>query len=511
MSDMESVFDPTNIITHIVPVKWGEDPIFVFCHARSGSTVTRFALDAHPVLACGPETNSAPMCGNLVTFLSMIVGAPLSPNRGDTPPFIPDAAVEELRIAINRWLGIYLARRGKTRYAEKSLGAAQYAWLIKRIWPKAKFICLYRHPMDVIKSAIEASPWGFRGYGFENYIAASPGNIVHAMALFWMEQTSIIMAAEAMFPDDCYRLRYESLVADPEGETVRMFAFLGLEPVPGISESMFSAERERFGPSDYKIWQTKKVETDSVGRGWTLPVGMIGAQVRARIIQMCLELGYLPPDDNWGRANQPADMRVAVPAQAPAPAVEKPDSADGAGAGAVALAEAPAGVLPDPAFGAVLRDTLAAGVPSLREDFFVRWGTHTAETFDVVATPDGAGPVARWRVDLSARTVTAVESARPTAHSGGDNADENDDDGLDWDVIATAECWEEIISGGLNMSVAVRKNDVRYAQTSDAGLNAPDARVGMLGEILGLASWGQARENLITQQQSQDVPEADPS
>jgi hypothetical protein len=32
------------------------DPVFVLCMARSGSTLLRFLLDAHPELACPPET-----------------------------------------------------------------------------------------------------------------------------------------------------------------------------------------------------------------------------------------------------------------------------------------------------------------------------------------------------------------------------------------------------------------------------------------------------------------------
>jgi Sulfotransferase family len=32
-------------------------PVFVLCMGRSGSTLLRFLLDAHPDLACPPETS----------------------------------------------------------------------------------------------------------------------------------------------------------------------------------------------------------------------------------------------------------------------------------------------------------------------------------------------------------------------------------------------------------------------------------------------------------------------
>jgi Sulfotransferase family len=54
------------------------DPVFVLCNGRSGSTLLRFLLDAHPDLACPPETNLPDLCAQLATEWSLIAGAPLS-------------------------------------------------------------------------------------------------------------------------------------------------------------------------------------------------------------------------------------------------------------------------------------------------------------------------------------------------------------------------------------------------------------------------------------------------
>jgi len=59
------------------------DPVFVLCNGRSGSTLLRFMLDAHPDLACPPETNLPGLCVQLATVWSLIEGAPMSANRGD--------------------------------------------------------------------------------------------------------------------------------------------------------------------------------------------------------------------------------------------------------------------------------------------------------------------------------------------------------------------------------------------------------------------------------------------
>jgi hypothetical protein len=52
------------------------DPVFVLCMGRSGSTLLRFLLDAHPELACPPETSLPALCGQLSVVWSLIEGAP---------------------------------------------------------------------------------------------------------------------------------------------------------------------------------------------------------------------------------------------------------------------------------------------------------------------------------------------------------------------------------------------------------------------------------------------------
>ena len=288
------------------------DPVFVLCNGRSGSTLLRFVLDAHPELACPPETNLPGLCVQLATVWSLIEGAPLSANRGDEPPEIPEAAIAGVRDTMDRMVGSYLTRRGKKRYCDKSLGTARYAPLLHRVYPDARFICVYRHPMDVIASGAEACPWGLNGYGFDPYIAATPGNAVMALASFWADNVQATLATEDRFADQCFRLRYEDLVADPEATAAALFEFLGVAPAPGISASCFSLARERFGPGDHKIWYTSHISTDSVGRGWSVPVAMIPPQLLGAMNELAGKLGYLTIDGAWGTTEPPEDLRMPM-------------------------------------------------------------------------------------------------------------------------------------------------------------------------------------------------------
>ncbi len=53
----------------------GDDPVFVLCAGRSGSTLLRFLLDAHPDLACPPETRLPWLARQLATAWAVIEDA----------------------------------------------------------------------------------------------------------------------------------------------------------------------------------------------------------------------------------------------------------------------------------------------------------------------------------------------------------------------------------------------------------------------------------------------------
>jgi sulfotransferase family protein len=71
------------------PARAGAEPVFVLCAGRSGSTLLRFLLDAHPELACPPETRLAAMCAQIAGVWSQLEGSPLPAKRAGGPPAIP--------------------------------------------------------------------------------------------------------------------------------------------------------------------------------------------------------------------------------------------------------------------------------------------------------------------------------------------------------------------------------------------------------------------------------------
>jgi hypothetical protein len=452
------------------------DPVFVMCNGRSGSTLLRFLLDAHPDLACPPETNLPGLCAQLATVWSLIEGAPLSANRGDEPPDIPEAAITGIRRTMDMMVGSYLTRRERQRYCDKSLGTARFADLLVRVYPRAKFLCLYRHPMDVVASGLEACPWGLNGYGFDPYIADTPGNSVLALARFWADNAGAVLAVEEKFPDRCHRLRYEDLVADPEQAAAGLFAFLGVAPAPGISNRCFSGERERFGPADYKIWRTSEVSGESVGRGWSIPAGMISPPVLATVNELTGKLGYLPVDDGWGTSAPAADLRAAVLAAGPEDSAVAPgESQQASDTGCSGDAEAAGvGTAVTGATPGLLGGQLRSGLDAV-EGKTGSWGPHAAETFVAVAVRGRAVDTDYWLVDLKAGTVAP---AGPQAQ-----------DKSDWDIVGAADVWEKVISQQLNLNVALRSCGLRYCDEADNGPVIADTRLSILADLLGIPAW----------------------
>jgi len=448
------------------PSDWGgacDDPVFVLCCGRSGSTLLRFLLDAHPDLACPPETNVPALCANSVSAWSLLTGEPIPVEPHGPPPAIPGPAIAGIRRTLDMMVGPYLARRGKKRYCDKSLGAAEHADLLLRLFPGAKFICLYRHPADVIASGIEACPWGLKGFGFDRYAADSPGNSVLALARYWADHAAAIHAAEERFPGRCHRVRYEDLVADPEAVAEGMFGFLGVSAQPGISGRCFTPERERIGRADYKIWHTSRIITDSVGRGWSIPANLIEPAVAAKVSGLAEQLGYLRMDDRWGVAEVPPDFRV---------------SADGGWAagppasGGGATQEMPRAFL-------LIGDLLQAGLFRISDRFIRQWGPCAGESFLVIATSADAGSSAHWRVDLAARTVALASGSQPA---------DGTRPGATWQVTAHAGTWERVIRGKTNLNVALRRRDLRYSSTGEAPSVAA-TRISMLADLFGITSW----------------------
>src|ERR1017187_785720 len=500
------------------PTSARPDPLFVMCEARTGSTLLRFLVDAHPDIACPSETNLPALCHELVTLWSIMTGHPV-PSRllPSQHPVLPDEVLSGLRASIDLMMSAHLERVGKTWFCDKSLGSAMHAKLLLQLYPNTKFVCLYRHPMDVIASGLEACPWGLVGYGFDPYIAATPGNSVLALARFWLERIAQIMSVEEDFPDQCLRVRYEDLVSDPDQVMSEVFRHLGIPPMPDIASRCFRSEPENLGAADYKIWYTNKITSDSVGRGWKIPANLITPPIIDGINQLLERLGYLPlPPGAGGVGVPPREVGMPAPASMPAPGsgmpsldagppapairIRMPAPAGGVGTSVPLRADAWRGTGESTLVATALRDRIGTG---LSEWALSAAGQEAsaASTFHLGVFPDesAAERPALLAVDLSEGAADIIDpftAGRQLSPAGA------------WELLGSADTWRRILDGEVNLGVALRRSEVRYraessgddraevqSEAEHTGADIPvnrvevQRRISMVSRLLGFTSW----------------------
>ncbi|HZF08188.1 MAG TPA: sulfotransferase [Thermoanaerobaculia bacterium] len=262
----------------------GPGPLFILSSARSGSTLFRILLDTHPEIYSPPELDLGRLARHLTSSIAWLEGT------HDRPPAENPAVVLRTRAILGDLLDSYAQRRGKPIWCEKSPDNANFGDLLAEVFPDARFLCLYRHALDVAHSCIETYRYGFPR-GFQEYLQKSPGDHVQAVLEYWLETTTRTTELERRLPERTFRLRYEDLVADPAGTLAPLFGFLGLAWDPALLATAFTAEHDR-GPGDPYVYFTDRIRQNSVGTGGNLPVENLPVGLKDRVQARLTELGY---------------------------------------------------------------------------------------------------------------------------------------------------------------------------------------------------------------------------
>ena len=185
--------------------------IFVVGVARSGTTLLRLMLDAHPQLAIPPETHFIPRvidaCSEAdrhAAVLATITGHRRWPDFGLDPDALRDRLAAHRTLtpgdAMREFYGLYAAKHGKSRWGDKSTNYIRKMRPISRILPEARFVHLIRDGRDVALSLVA--------------VHFGPNSAPEA-ARKWSEE---IAKARRQGPklQHYHEVRYEDLIADPE-------------------------------------------------------------------------------------------------------------------------------------------------------------------------------------------------------------------------------------------------------------------------------------------------------
>lgn len=274
-----------------------KEPVFIFSMARCGSTLLRYILNTHEDLWCPPEIELINVIRSLWHTFSILYNG--DPSCMGTTRLEEKVGIE-IRQTINNIMRSFIKGRSKT-WCDKSVITIDDISLVRKIFPRAKYIYLYRHCMDYIYSIMEATKFGWPGYfrePFQRYISSNPTSIVDAWANCWCDQTGKMVSFENRGQFKNFRLKYESMVLQPELAIKELFTFIGVPFEDDFLGRVFKKKHQQ-GPGDIKIQFTGAINSTSVGRGRRLPIAKIGKNTLIRINSLLKELDFETVGEDW--------------------------------------------------------------------------------------------------------------------------------------------------------------------------------------------------------------------
>lgn len=242
-----------------LPSERDDVPIFlVGCH-RSGTSLVRRIVNSHSRIACPAETL-------FMEHLAAAVAGRDVPAGLRAIGLEPDDLARDLEALIRRHMSAYAERRGKRRWADKSPTVVHQLHGLDRIFDgRAQYVAIVRDGMDVAHSLGRVDPpW----WQLERWIERHDSPFV-AAADYWVAMNTQLLDFAEQHPERVHAIRYEELVADPEGVLQPMFAFLGEPWEPEVLR--FNDQLHDGGLEDHHVSTTTRIE-DNSGKHRRLPI-----------------------------------------------------------------------------------------------------------------------------------------------------------------------------------------------------------------------------------------------
>jgi hypothetical protein len=208
-------------------------PFFLVGCGRSGTSLLRGLLNAHPLLAIPLESlfiaDYLRAAGRwpLERIKSLIVKEPELREWGLNISVGDLAGCQSVGEVIVRLHELYARSKDKKHWGQKTPRLVRHLPLLAEHLREARFIHLVRDPRAVVSSLIRSdvhrsTPW----YGVRR----------------WVMDVQAGLDFEASNPDRIMRLTYEALVQDPERMVRAVMHFVGLDLVPAQLEVRTGAQ-----------------------------------------------------------------------------------------------------------------------------------------------------------------------------------------------------------------------------------------------------------------------------
>jgi len=234
-------------------------PIFIVGVGRSGTTLIRQMINSHSQIAVPYESHfmtkyinkleqygSLDVNNNFERLIEDICAEPILNNWDYSPSaaeLLESSPNRELASVLGHFFNLYARYHGKTLWGDKS-DYLDRMYMIRRLFPNAKFIHIIRDGRDVASSVLKM-PWG-------------PTNVKRA-AEWWSTYVRLGCSMGRMLDEDKYmEVRYEDLVAAPEEQLQNICKFIGVEFEPGMLD--FYKDSKKFIPQSL-VYQHYNADT----------------------------------------------------------------------------------------------------------------------------------------------------------------------------------------------------------------------------------------------------------
>ncbi|GFZ89633.1 tetratricopeptide repeat-containing sulfotransferase family protein [Dyella caseinilytica] len=187
-----------------------DEPIFIVGMPRSGTTLVERILSSHPAVYSAGELL------NFSVQLQFLAPADIPP-RLDPTLIAQSHRLDWQRLGLRYVDSTRPQTALKPRFIDKLPHNFLYLGLIAKALPKAKFICLRRHPLDTCLSNFREmfmEDSAFHGYSFD----------LLDIGRFYIQFDRIMAHWNAVLPGRVLQVDYETLVAEQESTTRQLLA-----------------------------------------------------------------------------------------------------------------------------------------------------------------------------------------------------------------------------------------------------------------------------------------------
>lgn len=270
------------------------DGIIILGTPRSGTTLLRRLIDAHPAIACPGETSVFTACGRFLRSERIAEGVRIGVLDGLLyAGFARDEVLARLREFAFAFHRDYATRQAKPRWAAKTALDAFYLEEIEALCgDQVSFVCIQRHGLDVASSIQELCDKN-GGYlrDLHEYVVRYPLTL-EAFAHVWVDLAGAIHRFAVRHPRNALLVRYEDLTTQTDSTMQRIMEFVGERWEPDLVARALH-ERGNIGLGDWKTYARSVVDQASVGRWKQLSRDTVArlATICNPTLQLC---GYDP-------------------------------------------------------------------------------------------------------------------------------------------------------------------------------------------------------------------------